>query len=471
MNKKTILIVEDDSGINLLLQKKIRDIGYAAVGCININDALIWCMINEPLFILLDYHLGNTDAIELINMLKEKGKNYYFVVLTGHNDYKIAVEMMKLGALDFIIKEINFISQMPAIINRIIRNIETKEELRLLQGKIIKSEEKYRTIFENILDIYFECSNDGKILEISPSVERILKYKRNDLLGTSIRNWISNTDEVKKIRTQFETQKCYDDFEVLVKDALGELRCCSVTSHIINDIFVGTLRDISERKKLEIKLLNAILETEERERKRFSEDLHDGLGPLLSSVKLNINRLQKEKLETMDRNEIIKFTSKLIDEAISDSRNIANNLTPIVLNDFGLVDAIKAFIKSVKSASGIEIKFVCNLNTRLRLIVEIMLYRIIQELINNTLKHADAKNITIALKDDVNLLSMVYTDDGKGFDYEKMLKSDSYNGLGLKNIMNKTKTINAYYSFDSKPGKGVKVSIKFVSDKLSGFSC
>lgn len=229
---------------------------------------------------------------------------------------------------------------------------------------------------------------------------------------------------------------------------------------LMGEIFLSIKKAEKLRLESEIKVLNAIILTEEKERKRFSADLHDGLGPLLSTIKLYINSLKSKKYDEEQKANIVRNADSVIDEAILSTREIANNLMSNVLSDFGFIPAIESFIKQVQNTDAINIDFkLKNFESRLDQGMEIILFRTVKELINNTLKHAHAKNIFIKLSYDRKFINLLYKDDGVGCD-EKILNDQGSDGMGLRNIFSRLKSINGTYDFTGGSGKGFGLVIK-----------
>ena len=227
----------------------------------------------------------------------------------------------------------------------------------------------------------------------------------------------------------------------------------------IRKIFQFMKRLDEIRRETENKVLSAVIRTEEKERQRFAKELHDGLGPLLSVVKMLLSGLDAKA--DPDVNEKIKQNLKqAVDEAIVSVRDISANISPHILNNFGLKDAVEAFIKRLGSAEGIEIRFTTNLGgRRFTYNVEVILYRVMCELINNTLKHAVAHNIRIDLQLREQTIYLDYSDDGIGFDVSR--EATEY-GMGLDNILYRLKSGNGDIEIISERGKGMqaKASIK-----------
>ena len=170
-----------------------------------------------------------------------------------------------------------------------------------------------------------------------------------------------------------------------------------IGSFYIRQIFNLQDRINRLRKENESKVLSAIIRTEEKERKKFSKELHDGLGPLLSSIKMAISAINK-KIIGEQNEKIVNKTEYAINEAITTIKEISNNLSPHILERFGLEKAIKAFIETVGNDAKTKINLSSNLKgQRYDYNTEVILYRIIGELITNTLKHAMASKVGISL--------------------------------------------------------------------------
>lgn len=255
-----------------------------------------------------------------------------------------------------------------------------------------------------------------------------------------------------------------DDFSfylTMADDWLGVIISMLFTAGVflIGEIFYGLKRAEIERNRSEKRLLNAILQTEERERRRFAKDLHDGLGPLLSTVKMSISALLQKEPEKESK-DIIENTSIVINEAINSIKEISNNLSPHVLTNFGLVSAIKNFTHKINETKSIKIDVSANFEKeRFESNMEIILYRTTCELIANTLKHAKATNINIDIARHKNTLTINFADDGVGFIPKDKVESD-VKGMGLSNISSRIKSINGVFVLSSVPGDGTTALIK-----------
>ncbi|MCX6307049.1 MAG: tetratricopeptide repeat protein [Bacteroidetes bacterium] len=220
-----------------------------------------------------------------------------------------------------------------------------------------------------------------------------------------------------------------------------------------------------ELRESEQRILRNTIETEERERARFSEDLHDGLGPLLSTVKIHLELIRSRTDNREDQEKYIRLANELLDEAIRSTKEIANNLVPNVLNDFGLLEALSVYIDKINRLGTIRIRFTSTgLDIRPSRDIETAIYRIAFELINNTLKHAKASRAGIRIGESGRFLEFEYTDNGIGMNWTE-LNSRRSNGLGLPNIISRVKSLNGEYDFttDHENPFGIKIRIPLTS--------
>jgi signal transduction histidine kinase len=235
----------------------------------------------------------------------------------------------------------------------------------------------------------------------------------------------------------------------------------SVGVLLIRRIFNFIKKVEQSRREAEKRLINAIIQTEEKERRRFAKDLHDGLGPLLSTVKLSVSTLNEMESDP-DKKHIIQNADLIINESIKSIKEISNNLSPHILNNFGLASALKSFTNKIQESKAISISFDSNaFDQRFDENIEVVLYRVTCELITNTLKHANAKNIEIVLTLQPKCIIISYTDDGIGFDVNGIVyENASSKGMGYKNIISRINTIKGKIDIESNRGTGTKILIR-----------
>jgi signal transduction histidine kinase/ligand-binding sensor domain-containing protein len=200
--------------------------------------------------------------------------------------------------------------------------------------------------------------------------------------------------------------------------------------------------------------LSAIYETEELERKRLAEDLHDGLGPLLSTVKINLSLAEKSKEPAT----IMVNAKNQIDQIAAELRNITYNLVPASLNTFGLETAVTDFVQKLSDSLPINLYVETIGQVKIPKLSQTILFRIIQEVVNNAVKHSGCKDITIQLIADNDTLRIMIEDDGMGFDRNTAaLKLES---RGLKNIFDRCTALGATIHLDTEKGRGTIYTIE-----------
>ncbi len=220
------------------------------------------------------------------------------------------------------------------------------------------------------------------------------------------------------------------------------------------------IKNQEERRKMQddrqSDLLRTILETQESERERLAQDLHDSVGQVLSAVKLNLHRLDKTCTGDNQSIPLLINTRKLIDECIQEIRSIIQNVKPPLLTDFGLAEALNDLSVKVQRTTGINVTFNNETNQqRYGAEIEVTLYRIVQELIGNTIKHANASSIQLGLVVKENWLYLTFKDNGNGFDIAAIK-----NGSGLKNMQSRTDFIKGKIEIVTKPEQGMAAEIK-----------
>jgi PAS domain S-box-containing protein len=218
----------------------------------------------NPDLIISDYSIPQFTGMQALIIRNEISPLTPFILVTGSNNETVAVDCMKAGADDYILKD--NLSRLAISVNNSINRAKVLREKYITEELLRQSEEKYRSIFENVQDVFYETAPDGTILEASPSIEVLSRgqYKREELLGKSINDFYSHSEERNLFMEALKTKGSVTDFEIMLKNRDGSLIPCSVSSKIsfnaegIPVKISGSMRDISERKKAERTLLDII---------------------------------------------------------------------------------------------------------------------------------------------------------------------------------------------------------------------
>jgi two-component system, NarL family, sensor kinase len=201
----------------------------------------------------------------------------------------------------------------------------------------------------------------------------------------------------------------------------------------------------------------AVIEAEENERKRIAGDLHDGVGQMMSAAKMNLSAFE-DRIQFATPEDRVGYEKliALVDESCKEVRAVSHNMMPNALLKSGLASAVKEFLDKIDSHVLKVNLYTEGLNERLDSNVETVLYRVIQECVNNVIKHSGASQLEISLVKDADGIAATIEDNGKGFDTSQ---KEKFEGIGLKNIKTRIEYLKGTVDFDSAPGRGTLVAI------------
>jgi len=254
-----------------------------------------------------------------------------------------------------------------------------------------------------------------------------------------------------------------EDFETITFDRFGNKFIVEISARKIDydnkEAMLLNMNDISQRKELEQELLKSVINTEEKERLLFSQELHDGLGPVISAIKMYTDWLSgSEGIPPEILPEIFCDIHQLVSEASETIREISFKLSPHILQNYGLLEALEAYIEKIKLSP--KINFITKFDhfERFNETNETIAYRVICECINNGLKHAFASEIVLKISQSDDALLINYSDNGRGFNVNEVLKK--HKGTGLLNMQSRIKSISGNISYSSEPQQGTAIFIK-----------
>lgn len=328
-----------------------------------------------------------------------------------------------------------------------------------------------RGVYLNVLNIY---KNEGDYLRAFEYQTKYLNFK--DSSFTIDKTRIIADIELKYEKEKDQAQILSLENENLEKDLRIKKRTNQRNIYLFSGSGIITLilfmfiyyRQKARKNKIiaeqriyqlekEKKLLAAkfLVEGQEQERKRIAKELHDGLGVLLSTTRIQFTSIKDKSPENKS---LIDKAAKLLEQATGDVRKISHNMMPGLLTRFGLYEAAEELIDQLNETAGLNANCIISGDPqRLTENTEIMLYRVIQELVNNSLKHAEAKNIRLQLKVLSGEIDILYTDDGKGFNVSEKLQLKS---IGLNSIKSRIDFLGGNLSIESETGKGVNYVIQ-----------
>ncbi len=337
-----ILVVEDNYGIAELIQDRLASEGYNVLVAHSGSAALE--ILGEQRFdlVILDYSLPDMDGKEIVTQANEKNGNFPpFIVSTGRGDEQLAVDFMKMGAHDYLIKDQNLIARLPDIVAKLLHFIEREEALRQAEKRLAK----------------------------------------------------------------------------------------------------------------------AVFETEERERKILAEQLHENIGPLISTIKMYMGKIKRLEGHASGEQEVIQRCDNLVDDAVNRIRELANDLMPNVLYDFGLNRALQSVIRKIQLEKNILIHFhVTPENINLSKLASIMIYRSIVSLIKGSVLFPGTSKIQINIRHASQRVKIDFMDNSVISLEENPEQSREFDILHKK-IKDRVESLEGSYSFSQKESGGIRVTL------------
>jgi signal transduction histidine kinase len=316
----------------------------------------------------------------------------------------------------------------------------------------IKKKSFLHTLVKEVPFGLIAINNEGVVILINPSAMSALGLESSEhfYLDTVILSFLTNLKLKNRIKS------CLNDGMTSFK--LRALRIkdkyLNITAKKLFDGLIINIVDVTESILMRDQATQALLLGQETERRRIAKEIHDGIGPSLSTLKLQIENVNM-KIEDPDIKSKLTNVNSLISEVATEIREISHALMPSSLIDFGLVTALGNLVKRLNDTENIVVRFESNLSDHtVSKELELNLYRIIQELLNNALKYAMCAEIQIQLNVLDGKIILTFYDDGIGMDKNQINK-----GIGINNIVTRVKSFRGVFEINSEPGHGVNCNI------------
>lgn len=246
---------------------------------------------------------------------------------------------------------------------------------------------------------------------------------------------------------------------------IWSISMCSVMLAVLSALLFSAFRRRKRLQEKEIQLiqqqqkiehLNAVVAIEEKERNRIGRDLHDSIGGMVAAINMNLKTAIKRNKEGITDMEDFEAVAVLLQSTAKEIRETAHNLMPEILNEHSLQDALHIYCNQINGAGELKVELYCHdVPEQLENILKVNIFRILQELMQNIIKHANATKATIQLRQLDGTLSINVEDNGSGF------STMNYRGVGLKNIESRTDVLGGYMSIDSSTQSGTTIYLEF----------
>ena len=328
------------------------------------------------------------------------------------------------------------------------------EELK----SITISRNYFTNIFNTVSDMVFILDKKGLVENINKAVSEQLEYSVERVRGRSFDELqpVEKSMLFKEIMKEWNTESGSVVRETLVLSASGKRIPVHLTAAYLLDeggnkkAILLTAKDMTHQLKTENLIIRAIIDTQEKERRRLAVDLHDSLGQQLSAIKFFISALGQSP-GNQEEKEILNKSNDALSVILTDMRDICFNLMPVTLEEFGLLAAVKELCNKTRYGNKMVFEILHPEGfPKLWKNLEIDIYRVIQEFINNSMKHSNASKISVLFRYDKKNMEITLSDNGQGFDPARL----AARGMGLQNVQSRVKSHKGEIQIRSEKGKG-----------------
>jgi len=454
-NQRTILIVDDDRGLLRLIEKALLREGFATATAYSGKDALAWLARHEADLLLLDLKLQDIEGEELVRQLSEVPRRIPFVIITGQGDERVAVEMMKRGARDYLVKDADFLQFVPEVVKHVLEQIGTERRLAEAEARVNLVESVVERGFSAVL-IGDAAFPDPRVLYVNPSFTQLTGYAPEQVVGQPLSALSGLTAVQERLRQGLSEEERFlegfSTYQTAAGERWGEWRVGPVRDKngcITHWLVI--LRDMTERKRLE----KEILEISDREQRRIGQDLHDGLCQQLAGIEF-MSQALGQKIAGRSKADAARVgeIAGHVREAIRQTRLLARGLSPVTLESEGVMPALQELAANTEKMFAVACRFECDPPVLVsNPVVATHLFRIAQEAVSNAIKHGKAGHILIRLTRRNGRAMLLVSDDGAGFS-EADPKQE---GMGLRIMQSRAGMIGGTLVMDNNPEGGARI--------------
>lgn len=458
----TVLIVDDDKGLARLMEKAVRREGVSTAIALSGEEALTWLKSHHADLMLLDLKLPDFHGKDLINRLETISCTVPFIIITGQGDERVAVDMMKRGALDYLLKDVEFLEFVPVIVRRALTQLNREKRLKAAEEAFLKEQVFGNAVLMASGAMMIVLDREGCMVKSNLACERVTGYSHEELEGKpffelffslSRSDWKSAQTNVIGMLSDVHP-RVQENF-VLTKNGERRLISWSITtlfdSQSSAEFIIASGMDITESRRLE----QEILEISDREQRRIGQDLHDGLGQEITAIALLNCLLQNSlKAKALPEAATAERLAKLIIHAGSEMRRISHGLQPVAPDPESLAASIRCLVADANLVNGTKCVFRCDKNVAVHNHGSANhLYRIAQEAMQNALRHGKPEKVIASLTRSDERVILEVQDDGYGI-AQKPVKS---HGIGLRTMKYRAEAMNGFFDLIRPPEGGTLV--------------
>jgi PAS domain S-box-containing protein len=417
---------------------------------------------NEIHVLISDQRMPVQTGVQFLESVLKDKPQIIRIILTGYTDLETVVEAINKGQIyKYILKPFDF--------EDLKTTIENAYDLYVFRKSGDDALMKFRQLFEKQNEAVFIMDSAYHIQELNNFGLNLFKIQRNELNRIYLADFFNMPEEWSKINMLLGKNAQIVDVPVQLTDSKKTIIEALVSIIPINEDgdligYQGMIRDITKQKEMENLVLRTIIETQESERMRLTQNLHDSMGQKLSAVKMLFQTLSSTNKNLLDNEAFIK-SNDIINETVLELSSICFNIMPKTLGELGLEAAITELTRqnSLKGVVEFDIHFKGNF-LKQDGNLEMAIFRIVQEFIANSIKHGKASKINLHFTCESDKIEISLKDNGIGFDASK---TQLNSGLGLKNIKSRVQSYYGSLAILGKVGSGVefRISIPYLKSQ------
>lgn len=484
MNERLrLLLIEDSASDAAIIVRLLERTGYAVTWQRIESEAELHAALaaQDWDLIISDYSLPQFDAPAALAVVKGSGLDLPFIVVSGNIGEDIAVNMMRAGAQDYLLKD-NLARLAPAVA-RELAEAESRRKRRKAERAMLEGQAQLHGIIDSAMDAIVTINDAQCVVLFNPAAEAMFQCRAEQAAGQPIdrfiparfqgrhREWVAGFGATGT--TNRRMGMASPVFGVRADGSEFPLEA-SISQVTVQGqrYFTVIMRDITERQRamneLEhanarlTKLSRQILEVQEAERREIARELHDEIGQTLTAIKINVQGVQRQLGDDAGRkrlDEVVELAGLTLDQV----RGMSLNLRPSQLDDLGLEAAVRWNASRQTAAAGVKLHFQSALGTeRFPGAVETACFRVSQEALTNVVRHAAAGNVWVTLALDVDRVELTVRDDGCGFDpAAKRQRAHGGGSFGLLGMEERAKLTGGDLQIDACPGGGTTLRAWF----------
>ena len=456
MEKIKVLYIDDEIG-NLNAFKASFRRQFDIQTAISADEGYQILKKNPIEVVISDQRMPGKSGVDFFESILDLHPNPIRILLTAYSDIDAVIDAINRGRVYRYVTK-------PWDNYDLKLTIENAYHLYHLKEQNNKLNIKYRKVFSDSSDPIILFDTKGRIIDFNKAATNFIGTENNPINMLSINNIIKDKNDAQQIIKKLNTQGMFTGFECQIYGKDNELKNCLLSANKITNSYgeiisyQAIIKDITERSKMNQLLLKKTIETQEQERERISRDLHDGVGQSLAAIKLHFESLKANHNQNKTIDNELQTIPVILKDAIQDLRRICFNTLPLVLQEYGLVKAIEELKSNVST-----LDFKINFNHKhvfpaITKSLEITIFRIIQEFINNSIKHSDATEVIIDLENNSEHIILNLRDNGIGFNINDL---ELFKGHGLKNIQTRIDSFKGKIEMNSVIDKGTEFDIAF----------